>query len=123
MGKKTTFNITPTRKPIVVELLKKQHTIGTLATSFGVTDKTMSKALKKAGIVPARYRQVGIANIKSRMFERLETVDKDKDYVELAMKLVDKYDTEDTNIPKSTGSDKKLNASIQLAILAELADD
>ncbi len=123
MGKKTTFNITPTRMPIVVAMLEKQHTIGTLATSFGVTDKTMSKALKNAKIDPAKYRRKGISDIKSRMFERLETVDKDKDYVELAMKLVDKYDDNDDVVPKSTGSDKKLNASIQAKILLELSDD
>ena len=116
------WTITPNRKAIVIAMLEKQHTISTLATSFGLTEKTMSKALKRAGIEPAKYRQSGIANIRSRMFERLETVDKDKDYVELAMKLVDKYEVNDEAVV-STGSNKKLNTSIQLKILAELADD
>ncbi len=123
MGKKTTFNITPNRKVIVIGLLEKQHTIGTLATSFGVTDKTMSKALKKASINPAKFRRKGISDIKSRMFERLELVDKDDKYVELAMKIVDKYDVDDEVHTITGSSNKKLNADIQLKILAELSDD
>ncbi len=101
-GKK--FTITSARKTIVIPLLEKQHTIGTLATSFGVTEKTMSKALKAAKIDPKQYRRKGISDIKSRMFERLETVDKDKDYVELALKIVDKYDTEEPEADEGSGA-------------------
>jgi len=122
MPKRTTFNITPARKSIVVAMLEKQHTIGTLATSFGVTDKTMSKALKKAGIIPAKFRQVGIANVKSRMFERLELVDKDDKYVELAMKIVDKYDVDD-EVHTITGSSSKSVDSITAKIMLEMSSD
>ncbi len=98
------WSVTATRKGIIIKMLEKQHTIGTLATSFGVTEKTMSKALKAAKIDPKQYRRKGISDIKSRMFERLETVDKDKDYVELALKIVDKYDTEEPEADEGSGA-------------------
>ena len=115
MGKKTTFNITPPRRKIVLAMLEKQHTIGTLATSFDVTEKTMSKALTKAGIVPAKFRQTGIANLRSRMFDRLELIVKDKDYVDLAFKIVDKYET-----PVDDGADDDTTGSKVDDVLARI---
>ena len=115
------FNVTAIRKPIVISMLEKQHSVSTLATSFGVSDKTMRKALKSAGIDPKSYRRCGMARLKQTMFERLEMIDKDKDYTELALKVLDRYETTDDS-STSIGSTTKTSKDISKQILDELND-
>ena len=120
------FTITPTRRSVIIPLLEKQHTISTIATLYGVNYKTMSKALKRAGIDPNDYRKVGIANLKARVFDRLEKIDDHKDYANTAIKVLDRYDP-DLNIKESdscvsddTGSSSSSDEDIKKKILIEL---
>ena len=110
------FSITPNRKAVIVQMLQKQHTINTLALAFGITRKTMSKALKRAKIDADTYRVNGMANVRSRMFERLEDVDKDDKYVELSLKVLDKYgsilEDADTDTDGSTAKIKNIAKEI-----------
>ncbi len=117
----TSWNITPNRKVMIMDMLKRQHTIGSIATNYGVNVKTITKALKKAKIDHKAVRLSGIADVKATMFKRLELIDKDKDYVDASMKVLDRYDnTDDTTTGSSTAA--KSTKDIAAKILEELQD-
>ncbi len=119
------WTITPNRKVIILDMLEKQHTLGTIATSYGITPKTLTKALKRAKIEPTDLKRKGMADIKAKMLQRLATIDRDDKYVEMSLKVLDKYGhiLDEGETLTTAGSSKKLNADIQLKILAELSDD
>jgi len=116
------FSITPIRKSNIIPLLERQHTIETLATLYGVTRKTMSRALKAAKIDPDAYRRQGMANVKAKMMERLENIDKDKDYVDMSLRVLDKYGSildDDDAVSSTTGSKDKIKDAA-MKIMVEL---
>ena len=118
-GKKWT--ITPNRKVTIMTMLERQHTLETIATAFGITDDTLRKAFKRAGIKWDRVRATGIKNVRAKMLERMEKIDKDKDYCEVAIKVLDRYDnTDDTTTGSSTAA--KSTKDIAAKILEELQD-
>ena len=122
------WTVTANRKAIIINMLKKQHSIKTLATSFGINEKTMSKALKKAGINPNDYKQLGIYELRHRMLERLEMIDDHKDYANVAVKVLDRYDPDVNKINTSNalGSKNevtiKSDKDIKMQILQELSE-
>ena len=119
-GKGHKWTLTNTRKVMIIDMLKKQYTISSIATEFGVSQKTISKALKNEKMNWKAIRKSGIDSLRSRMFSRLEDIDDPKDYVNSCMKVLDKYDTdvEVDTIDSNSSKDKVKEAANK--ILEEL---
>ena len=114
------WTITPNRKVIILDMLEKQYTLGTIATSYGITPKTLTKALKRAKIEPTDLKRKGMADIKAKMLQRLATIDRDDKFVEMSLKVLDKYGhILDGDDDKSIDTKKRAN-SIRAEILLEL---
>ena len=119
MPKGKSWTITPSRKVMIMDMLKRQHTLQTIATNYGINVKTITKALKVSKIDWKAVRLSGIADVKATMFKRLEKIDKDKDYCDVALKVLDKYDIEDTT---TNDGSVKSDKAIRDQILSEISD-
>ncbi len=121
MPKGTSWNITPNRKVMIMDMLKRQHTLQTIATNYGVNTKTIAKAMKAAKIDHKAVRLSGIADVKATMFKRMELIDKDKDYVDAAIKVLDRYDVTDAADTGSSTSGAAAKDAVA-KIMEELQD-
>jgi len=86
------WTLTAKRKAIVIDMLMKQHTLGSICTHFSIAPKTLQKELKKNGIKWKRYREAGILNIRQMLIEDMIQIDDDYKRCDMALKFLSKYD-------------------------------
>ena len=121
----TTFTLTADRKLKMMEMLKSQWTVSGIAVSYGISYKTLIKLFKKHKIKHKEIRMSGLMSLRSDTFAAITSIAEPDKKVKSGLDFLKQYPIDDNDdvVPKSVGSDKKLNASIQLAILAELSDE
>ncbi len=89
------WNLTDKRRVDVLEMLKKQWTLGGIAIHYGISVKTISKQLKKHKINYKEVKMSGISMVRARLYDDLTMIDDHKDRAVVAMKYLDKYDKEE----------------------------
>ncbi len=121
----TTFTLTADRKLKMMEMLKSQWTVSGIAVSYGISYKTLIKLFKKHGIKHKEIRMSGLMSLRSDTFAAITAIAEPDKKVKAGLDFLKQYPIDDNDdvVPKSNGSDKKLNASIQAKILLELSDD
>jgi len=112
------WHCTDLRRVEVLEMLKKQWTVGALAGYYGINVKTFSKAIKKAGIDWRAVRLSGIGMVRSRLYDDITMIDEPKDRAVVALRYLERYDREEE--VEVEESDTSNVDSITLRIMAEL---
>jgi hypothetical protein len=113
MPKGKSWTLTDRRRGIVLDMLKRQHTLQSIAGYFGVGLKLITKVLRAEGINWREERLNGLANLRAKMFERLDNIDRDDRFVDLSLKVLDKYDVAvEEVVDNSTPTDSAVAAKI-----------
>ena len=119
MPKGKSWTLTANRKALLIDMLRKQYTLQSCATEFGISVKLLNKQLKINKLDWKSYRRAGICDLRKRVFERLDDIDDPKDYVNAGMKVLDRYDTHIEDVSDNSIGSK--DSDIKSKILMELS--
>ncbi len=89
------WHITDKRKVDVTEMLKRQWTLASVAGHYGIASKTLSKALKAAGVDWKAVRMSGISLVRARLYDDITMIDLPRDRALVALKYLERYDREE----------------------------
>ena len=119
------FTMTSDRRTKMTDMLRRQWTVSGIACEYGISYKFLIKLMKKEKMNHKAIRMSGLLNLKADTYSKIEKIAEPDKAVKAGLDFLKQYPiVEDDDLDvKSVGSDKKLNASIQLAILAELSDE
>ena len=121
MAKGTNWTLTSMRKAKVMELLGSQWTLSAIATEFGVSTKTITKALKANKINHKAVRMSGLNRLRADTFNSIGSINDDYKRVDAGLKYLDRYAIDEDTTIDTDGSKSKIK-DIAKEILSELND-
>jgi len=101
------WSLTANRKMLIIDMLKKQYTLSSIAAEFGVSQETISKALKKDKINWKAIRMSSLNRLRAEVYESIYKIDDDSKRVKAGLEFLDRYPIqEDEDEDEDNGSSK-----------------
>jgi hypothetical protein len=116
-GQGSTWNLTPDRRVTVIDMLKKQHSVASIADYFEITPNTLRKKIKEAGIDHKQVRQIGLVGLRRAAYDMLMSMDTDMDDKEkfnALMKYLDRYERDEELEPRAEQDSGSIDINVAI---------
>lgn len=110
------WHLTDKRREFIISELTAQMSVPSIALELGISDDTLYRKLKEAGIDHRAVRRRGLERLRKNCLSWIYNIEDDKDRAEVAMKYLNKY------LPADEVETAKVEVDINSAV-SQVLDD
>jgi hypothetical protein len=112
----SSWHLTDKRRDFVIGELTAQMSVPSIAIELGISDDTLYRRLKEAGIDHRTVRRQGLEKLRRSCLSWIYNIDDEKDRAEVAMKYLSKY------LPAEEVETTKVEVDLDAAVKAVIND-